>query len=185
MSESAQIILVQSFLEFCKNQTDKIEIPEDIVILLESLQEEFDNLGQSPEKSSIGQKLSMLKRLIITPIFGFNSQKYDLKILINKLVMCLADMFNVKEMKVLKRGTHVFSLDAPGFQFRAILNYHSPISLDGYLKSWTVGEEKWPYPYQLFTDVEQIRNQLEFPAYEDFKSDMKNISIDRVVYIHV
>ena len=69
-------------------------------------------------------------------------------------------------------------MGTPDFQFRDVLNYHSPIDLDGYLKSWTANAEKWPYPYNYFENIEQLKDQKTFPSFEQFQSDLKDVTID-------
>ena len=168
MTENARLDLIRNFLEFCNYQIEKVEVPEEVENLIEHLQETSENVNQV-EKSIIAQNINKLKKLKTTPIFGFNSQRYDLKILIENLLIVLSEKFALKDIGILKRGTSYFSITAPGLQFRDVLNFHSPINLDGYLKSWTNGEEKWPYPFLLFKNIEEIKNQIEFPAFEKFE----------------
>ena len=114
MTKGAKMNIVRDFLSFCKTQTEKIEIPTEILVLIENLEEEYEINERSPDKSLITSKIRQLKRLITVPIFGFNSQKYDLKILIDKLLVCFSEMYEVKKINILKRGTNFFNIDTPG-----------------------------------------------------------------------
>ena len=55
------------------------------------------------------------------------------------------------------------------------------MSLDRYLKTWTTDCVKMVYPYEKFGSIDEIRAQLDFPEFEEFRSSLKH-DIDVDIY---
>ena len=78
------------------------------------------------------------------------------------------------EVSVLKKGSKYFNVKVGSIIFVDILNFTAPCSLEKYLSQWYEGEvKKSVFPYQHFSTIEEIRNQIEFPSHEAFYSDLK------------
>ena len=59
------------------------------------------------------------------------------------------------------------------FSFRDFMNYTSPMSLAAFSKSCGIQDiSKSVFPYELYTDVQQLRNEKDFPAYKEFQSSL-------------
>ena len=61
--------------------------------------------------------------------------------------------------------------------FRDCLNYTAPCSLDKYCRQWGARLQKSIFPYSLYGSVEELHSATEFPSYEDFYSDLKQVSL--------
>ena len=94
------------------------------------------------------------------------------------------------EIKTIKRSGCYFTLTLikkgermQTVEFRDILNYSSPTSLDKYLKQWGVKQSKSIFPYSYFKSVEELSHTTDFPPPEAFFNDLKHIPIDDKLYV--
>ena len=59
-----------------------------------------------------------------------------------------------------------------------MLNFNSKVSLDKFLKQWGVSTGKMVFPYQHYKSIEQMRQEIDFPPYAAFYSDLKGRNVD-------
>ena len=69
------------------------------------------------------------------------------------------------------------------FSFRDFMNYTSPMSLSAFCKSCGIEEiSKSIFPYELYDDVQQLRDATEFPDYKYFLSSLgKKFNADYIL----
>ena len=59
--------------------------------------------------------------------------------------------------------------------FKDFMNMSNPMSLEKFARSNGIHDiKKGIYPYELYEDVKQLKNATTFPAFETFKSSLKN-----------
>ena len=72
-------------------------------------------------------------------VFGFNSAKFDLPVLVPYLFPALQAEFG--KFSVIKKGARFFLIETSCCNFKDILNFTTPIKLADYLKQNGVKEE--------------------------------------------
>ena len=80
-------------------------------------------------------------------------------------------------MSIPKRGVSYFSIESDGLAFKDVLKFTSPCNLSKYLKQWGVTEEKSIFPYEAFSNIEDMQAQIEFPRHAQFYSSLKNSNV--------
>ena len=117
-----------------------------------------------------------------------SSGKFDLKV-IAPLIYSYCGRNNI-EVATIKRAGCYFTLSlikkgdrVQKIEFRDVLNYSSPTSLDKYLKQWGAKLSKSIFPYSYYSTVEDLFNATEFPPPEAFYNDLKRIPVDNNLYL--
>ena len=88
---------------------------------------------------------SKLMEYMTLNVYGFNSAKFDLPILLPAIaVYCRKKQIDLTNP--LKK-TGYMSLSVGNLKFRDIMNYTSPVSLDKYMKQWNAPEAKLCFPH--------------------------------------
>ena len=152
-SESAQLKIVQMFLDFCRDARSEILVPEDVRSchkMLKQNSKQMLNKSKDFRHDEIFAMKRILESFIELPIFGFNSSRYDNNIIFKLIVQCLDNLsekenpnkFRADSMQILKKGTKYFSIKFENLHFKDLLNFTCPMSLDIYLKTWTTEFEK-------------------------------------------
>ena len=105
------------------------------------------NKGQNPLITSLKTKISILKNYLVLNVFGYNSSKYDLQILMTKIMQSLEKNEKIKPgyksgVEILKKGTAYFSVKCGNLHFKDLKALSCPMPLDKYLKTWTANENK-------------------------------------------
>ena len=143
---------------------------------------EIDRITELMKNATFKTRGQLLKTqtalvdLTVFNCFGFNSSRFDLSVMFG----FMANYANRKRLKinVLKKGSKYFNIIIGNVIFKDILSFSAPCSLEKYLKQWYTGEtKKSVFPYQYFKNIEQIQNQIDFPDYSAFYSDLKNSNI--------
>lgn len=82
--------------------------------------------------------------------------------------------------KILKKENAYFSVSCGDIIFKDAYLFTSPCKLSKYLKKNQVVEEKSIFPYSAFASIEEMEQQIEFPAYEAFFSELyqSNVGLD-------
>ena len=173
-SAEAETDIIESFLKYCYSEYDRMEKNCDALDALDRLSE----LSDTPDSFFNENELYELKRLLEPftelPVFGYNNSKYDNNVIFSHIVKTLDhDKFNIKDVKLLKKGTRYFSIKFNNLHFKDLMNFTCPVSLDKYLKTWTRNFSKLVYPYEHFESIDQIRGCLEFPEKDHFFSTLK------------
>ena len=133
------------------------------------------------EKQQLFKKKRFLKDLLAFNVFGFNSSKFDLTVMVGYLLTYATQ--NNKKFNVLKKGSRYFNITIGNVIFKDILSFSAPCSLEKYLANWFDGKaKKSVFPYQYFQSIEQIRHCLVFPPYKAFYSDLKQCNISTEDY---
>ena len=160
------------FLADVYQDTIPEEIHEAILILeCEQIEEKF-----SKEKTKKQTWLRHLKKYQSFNCFGFNSGKFDIKVLL-PLMMNYCGRHKI-DMEPIKKGTSYMCLnlknkDGLQINLKDILLFTSSMSLDKYLKTWNSTSAKSIFPYEYFGSMEQMRETTEFPPMEAFYSELK------------
>ena len=181
-SEDAQLDLIKEFIKFCTDAADRVTINPVVHTALENLNTLSKNPPPNFDKQDIFLLKNHLKNFITTPVYGYNSSRYDLAIIFDLIVKVFDESgIDRKTVHLLKKGTAYFSCVFGNLHFKDLLNFTCPMSLDRYLKTWTSDCVKMVYPYELFSSIDEIRAQKTFPEIEDFKTALKP-EIDEEVY---
>ena len=109
----------------------------------------------------------------ILPVFGFNSAKYDLKLIKSYLLPIL---INEREIKptVIKKTNHFISFKFGDIQLLAIMNFlGGSTSLDLFLKAYKTSETKGFFHYEWFDHPDKMQN-TELPPYDAFYSKLRS-----------
>ena len=106
------------------------------------------------------------------PVLGFNSSRYDIPVLINKLPYFLNLNENVDHF-VIKKTNSFMCIDTPQFKFLDLCNYLAPgCSYSQFLKAYNTEEQKSFFPYDFFDGPEKLYYP-RLPDYECFYSELK------------
>lgn len=158
-------------------------LPEELTNQYKLVKEKIGSCGDWHEQRKLYGEKAKLQTLMSLPIFGFNSSKFDLKVLVPYMVKYANNNDLAKEVRVLKKGSNYFSFSIDTLDFKDVLSFSAPCSLDKYFKQWYKGDlAKGIYPYQKFSSIEQINAQVDFPSYDEFYSELKSSNIERVQY---
>ena len=125
------------------------EIPEelqDALYLIESsIHEELErlhflDLDKSPQLTELRGLQNKIYKYNLLNVFGYNSSKYDLQILMQYIIRSLENREIVTSttsaVSVLKKGQAYFSVSFQDIIFKDLMSFTSPMSLDKYMKTW-------------------------------------------------
>ncbi len=153
--------------------------------------EHMSAAGVSFPKSSFGtmnervmkiyrSKLLSLERDLLAyceelPVLAFNSQKYDLCIIKEKLAKHL-DLPKTQKF-VAKRNSAYSCISTSKFKFLDVSNFLAPgYSYDEFLKAYDVQVRKSYFCYEFFDHPSKL-DLKELPAYEEFFSSLKDCNV--------
>ena len=201
MSKKSLKNMVEEFVDqMQQSQKEMMKLlPNSIEAGIESYskmvnQKEFKKLP--PEvKAAAYRKLSYLRNISRLPVYSWNGEKYDLNVLLGPLIEAFARNERLfKNMNIIKRGTSFMEIQYGPITLRDFLNYTSPMKLSKkknlnffifiyyklisfilgkFAKSNKIEElEKGTFPYELWTNIEDIRKCETFPSYEKFASSL-------------
>ena len=187
--ENAEKVLVGKFIDYLKLVDSRRKPFPEIVDALEKVDEMIEKAEMTMNKPRIQYLRKQRRHLELYHdmfIFGWNSMRYDMKILFQILIKVLEERKMItpthcSNISILKKGTSYFSVKVNNWHFKDLMCFNCPMRLDKYLKTWTANEFKLVYPYTLFQTLDEIKNCKVFPAAEDFKTELKS-SVDIVVY---
>ena len=132
------------------------------------------------------------RQIGIHNVFGYNSGKFDLPVLIPYIVN-YATRKNVP-IKALKRGNSYIIIKIDNCTFKGLfnffidkqsldsINFNSKVSLDRYLKQWGASVNKMIFPYERYNSIEQMRQEADFPPYAAFYSTLRKSNVNRDDY---
>ena len=86
-------------------------------------------------------------------------------------------------VSVLKKGSRYLAVYTAHACFQDILLFTTPVPLSKYLKQWGVSEQKSIFPYTLFSSIEDLNRQLEFPRYDQFYNELTDSNVDMQIYL--
>ena len=163
--------LVDEFMDYLKELLPKVQVPTEISAAIEKMLLETAEMDQCPKKSLIDSYRFHLEKYYKLNVFGFNSSRFDIPILIGGIVQ-YANKYKIKP-ETLKKGAKYLTLSVGDIVFKDILNYSSPCSLDKYLRQWKAPEAKGIFPHAYFPTIESIRLCTVFPPKSAFYSKLK------------
>ncbi len=145
----AEQAIVDAFVDFVLEIERDRAIPDelqDALCFIESeIHDEMDRLNfldleKSPrltEMRSLQRKIHKYSKL---NVFGYNSSKYDLQILMHYIIRSLENRHIVTStssaVSVLKKGQAYFSVSFQDIVFKDLMSFTSPMSLDKYMQTW-------------------------------------------------
>ncbi|CAG5083743.1 Oidioi.mRNA.OKI2018_I69.PAR.g10449.t1.cds [Oikopleura dioica] len=175
--------LVQRFVDEIESLAVAEEnyLPSELRDSIQNLQNIDMNSVHAEQKMKIRYLRRELTNYAKMDIFGFNSAKFDLKVLSPYLIPILMKKHGSKFTSI-KKGSHYFSMSTPKYQFKDAKLFSTPTDLAGYLKQGGVDEGKAIWPYEKYHSVFDIMNDKNFPPREDFFSSLKNKAISEEDY---
>ena len=183
-SDNGQIqIMVDRFMEYLMTLQSayQAQIPQEIRDLIQKtrIQLADKKLPYNNKRRQLEKDLNCLKRFEILPVYGFNSARFDLVVLIPYIGKWCG-----KEIKtnMIKRGAQYMMLTVNQIQFRDVLDFTAPTNLSKYLKTWGASEAKSIFPYSFFKTIEEIEACTEFPPKEAFFNELKQVEIEQSDY---
>ena len=87
------------------------------------------------------------------------------------------------KVSILKKGSKYLTVYTNEIRFLDILLFTSPVPLSKYLKQWSVEEEKAIFPYDLFSNVEDLVAQIEFPSHLQFYNQLTDSHANYDTYV--
>ena len=108
----------------------------------------------------------------VLPVFGFNSAKYDLNLIISYFLPILVNERDI-EPTVIKKANQFISFKFGDIQLLDIMNFlGGATSLDSFFKAYKTSETKG-IPYEWFDHPDKMQN-TELPPYDAFYSKLRN-----------
>ena len=112
------------------------------------------------------------KRLIV---LGFNSESYDLPLIMRTLVKHLK--LSTKDAFCVKKGSKYKCIQSESFKFLDIRNYISATcTYDQFIKAYGTGGAKSFWPYEWFDSLEKLEHTA-LPPPETFYSELKSCNV--------
>ena len=109
-------------------------------------------------------------------VFGFNSARYDIKLIKKYLFKELCEHGEQSNFTV-KRAEKYPCIKTEHLKFMDILQFLAPgYNLKSFFKAFGVGEQKGFFPYDYFTHADQL-DETTPPPYETFYSTIKNCNV--------
>ena len=111
----------------------------------------------------------------VIPVFGFNSAKYDIKLIKSYLLPIVTNERNM-EPTVKKKANQFVSFKFGDVQLLDIMNFlGGATSLGSFLKAYKTAESKGFFPYEWFDCPQKMYNS-EIPPYNAFFSKLRNVN---------
>ena len=106
-----------------------------------------------------------LERYVNTlPVFGFNSGRYDLNLIMSYLIPYLINDTEAEPMFIKKASNFIY-FKFGDIQFIDIMSFlGGATSLDSFLKAYKASETKSFFPYEWFVSADKLENE-ELPPY--------------------
>ena len=109
----------------------------------------------------------------VLPVFGFNSEKYDLDLIKPYLLPILVNERDI-EPTVIKKANQFISFKFGDIQLLDIMNFlGGATSVGSFLKAYKTSETKGFFPYEWFDHADKMQN-TELPPYDAFYSKLRN-----------
>ena len=110
------------------------------------------------------------------PVLGFNSSKYDLNLIKQKLAIHL-NLIEEEDKFIVKKGNSYMCIATPQFKFLDITQFIAPgYSYDKFLKAYNASARKGFFPYEYITSVE-ILDEETLPPLDKFYSSLKQHNV--------
>ena len=162
--------------EFNKNLPQKLKDSFDKVKA-----EISENRKSEPAMKMPFQRLEILnrcmfelKRLLQLPVVGFNSEHFDLPILLPGLLR----IWGIKSVDTIRRGTGVMIMRLEPFVFIDARNFSAGSSLIKFGKAWGANTNKSIFPYEAFNTISELSAAENWPPYSKFFSSLSKQKIE-------
>ena len=173
--------LVKRFVEDLLERKRKITKKVDSLYPLPGIDEESEEEGYV-EMVHLPKKVRNLWKTWVeqVPVFGFNSERYDINMIKEYFVKNLAGISDVNVAK--KENSYMF-LSTPNFKFLDIKNYLAPgLSYDAWCRAYGCELQKLAFPYEWFDSFDKLNHKGPV-KYEEFFSSLKGgITISQEEY---
>ena len=131
------------------------------------------NSNRYKKNQLIDPRETLERYCYVLPVFGFNSAKYDLKLMKSYLLPILVNERDIKPI-VIKKADQFISFKLDDVQVLDIKNFFGgATSLDSFLKAYKISELKRFFSYELFHHPEKMQN-TELPPYNAFYSKLRS-----------
>ena len=127
-------------------------------------------------KTKFRAGLSYLKSLLKLRVFGFNSERYDLCILLPGLV----ELWGSKNVDVIRRNAGYMMLETSELRLLDVKNYIAGGGLASFAEAWGAGCAKQIFPYQYFQNIDDAKNCVTWPKYSYFHNDLSYKNIENI-----
>jgi len=171
MDESSVTKMIEKFMEKLEELAaiHYAIIPKSVKDYYEQAKiEVLDKSTSVKNKQKIYRYTAYIRNLFKLKVVGFNSEAFDLPCIMKYILQNTIP----SKVKTIKRGNKYFMVDIGSISFRDARNYLGPGSLSKLGKLYKVPEDKQLYPYELFQNVNEIVNQIQWPTYPGFKSTL-------------
>ena len=138
------------------------------------MSERIKNAKSVQKKTEIAQEFRFIQNIATLKVLGFNSSKYDLPCLLNSIL----ELIDISKIHIIKRGESIFALTFNGFSFRDAMHYCGPMSLKKFASIFKLPISKGIFPYEAFSDIQQLRDSNQWPSYKDFSSSLPTTQKD-------
>ena len=133
-------------------------------------------------RAMLTRGLYYLKKITTLKIYGYNSENYDMPLLLPGLLSALD--LESKGIQVVKRGTGLmkaaFDIDSKLICFLDGMNYFAGGSLDQIAKKFGATVSKGIFPYELYESISAARLATRWPKYEFFRSSLLKRNIRNI-----
>ena len=145
-SDDAEQKIVVKFLDFLLDIESRVIPNAQVEDSLEFLAFQYEELkadfARYPKLAKITNTKRTLGRYKELNVFGYNSGRYDLQILMQYILAALENRGEKYRTSLTKKGRNYFSVRIGNLHFKDLLSFTSPMPLDKYLKTWTSNESK-------------------------------------------
>ena len=145
-SDEAEQKIVAKFLDFLFDIEKRIIPNAQVEDSLDFLTFEYEELkadfARYPKLAKISNTKRMLNKYKELNVFGYNSGRYDLQILMQYILAELENRGEKYSTSLTKKGSNYFSVRIGNLHFKDLLSFTSPMPLEKYLKTWTSTESK-------------------------------------------
>ena len=115
-----------------------------------------------------------IKKLMELPVVGFNSEHFDLPILLPGLLR----IWGTKTVDTVRRGTGIMILRLEPFVFIDARNFTAGSSLIKFGKAWGAETNKSLFPYEAFNKISELNECKNWPPYSKFSSVLSKQKVD-------
>ena len=152
-SHASELNIVDSFIDFILEVDQQRVLSEQVTDELQWLdhaiwseEEELGENQSSPHLTKLKQAEAKLRKYLELNVFGYNSSRYDLKILMGYIIESLERRQIVTDLRsglrILKKGSAYFTIKFGNIIFKDLLGFTCPMSLDKYMKTWLGHSQK-------------------------------------------
>ena len=175
--------VIDAFFAYLTEIKEKFDmlIPKYFQKAKEQLEQEMSSMEFSAERTKLFSYLRYLKTFSSLIIYGYNSSKFDIPVLVPYLLTIGRRLGY--EPNAIKKGTRYINLEIGPFVFRDIMQLSSPCTLQKYLTTWGESENaKGIFPYSKYGKIEELAADCNFPPIDDFFSILKGSTVTQEAY---